>query len=122
MRAHEFISEAKGKPSKRQRYATVGLHTFTDSNYDRTYLLNRVMMATASTDGTFVPKIEQNGWSSKMNTAHPYTKQEHDMLKMAYQAAGAPLVDDLNDGDLKSDELDSTNYTSPIKPFKGYKR
>lgn len=122
MRAHEFISEAKDKPSKRQRYATVGLHTFTDSNYDRTYLLNRVMMATASTDGTFVPNIEDNGWSSRQNTAHPYTKAEHDMLKMAYKAAGAPIVDDINDGDLGSDELESTNKLSPVKPFKGYKK
>lgn len=122
MRAREFMRESKGKPSDRQRYATVGLHTFTDSNYDRMYLLNRVMMATASTDGTFVPEIHDSGWSSRMNTAHPYTKQEHDMLKMAYKAAGAPYADDLNDGDLNSDELNSTNDKSPIKPFKGYKR
>ncbi len=122
MRAFEFISEAKGKPSERQQSATVGLHTFTDSNYDRAYLLNRVMMATASTDGTFVPTIDDNGWSSRMNTAHPYTKQEADMLKMAYKAAGAPLVDDLNDGDLDSEEIKNTNHQSPMKPFKGYKR
>jgi hypothetical protein len=28
----------------------------------------------------------------------------------------------LNNGDLKSEELDSVSTESPIKPFKGYKR
>lgn len=121
MRAYEFISEAK-KPTKRQRYASVGLNTFTDSNYDRLYLLNRVMMGAAATDGTFVPDIDDNSWSSRQNTAHPYTKQEQDMLNMAYKAAGAPIVRDLNNGDLDSEELDGVNKSSPIKPFKGYKK
>jgi hypothetical protein len=43
------------------------------------------------------------------------------MLKDAYKAAGMPYTD-LNKGDLESDELDSTNTSSPVKPFKGYKR
>lgn len=123
MRAKEFVNESKlGKISNRQRYASVGLHAFTDSEYDRTYALNRVMMAAACTDGKTMPDIPSNSWSSRYNTAHPFTKEEHEMLKLAYKAAGIELVDDLNDGDLESDELDGVNKQSPVKPFKGYKK
>ena len=126
MRAHEFITEQShgtraGKVSKRQQQSTVGLNVFAISQYDRTYDLNRVMMAVASTDGTTIPNMEQESWVGKQNTAHPYTKVEQDMLKIAYKAAGIPFKD-LNKGDLDSEELDSTQDQSPIKPFKGYKK
>lgn len=126
MRAHEFITEEShgtraGKVSKRQQQSTVGLNVFAISQYDRTYDLNRVMMAVASTDGETIPDLEQESWVGKQNTAHPYTKVEQDMLKIAYKAAGIPFKD-LNKGDLDSEELDSTQDQSPIKPFKGYKK
>lgn len=121
MRAHEFISEAKGKPSKRQQQSTVGLNLFAVSQFDRTYDLNRVMMAVASTDGTTVPDLSSESWVGKNNTAHPYTKVEQEMLKKAYQAAEIPFTD-LNSGDLESRELDSVQSESPLKPFKGYKK
>jgi hypothetical protein len=126
MRAHEFITEQShgtraGKVSKRQQQSTVGLNVFAISQYDRTYDLNRVMMAVASTDGETIPDIEQESWVGKQNTAHPYTKVEQDMLKIAYKAAGIPFKD-LNKGDLDSEELDSAHTESPIKPFKGYKK
>lgn len=126
MRAHEFITEQShgtqaGKISKRQQQSTVGLNVFAISQYDRTYDLNRVMMAVASTDGETIPDIEQESWVGKQNTAHPYTKVEQDMLKIAYKAAGIPFKD-LNKGDLDSEELDSIQDQSPIKPFKGYKK
>ena len=126
MRAHEFITEQShgtraGKVSKRQQQSTVGLNVFAISQYDRTYDLNRVMMAVASTDGETIPDIEQESWVGKQNTAHPYTKVEQDMLKIAYKAAGIPFKD-LNKGDLDSEELDSIQDQSPIKPFKGYKK
>lgn len=122
MRAKEFIKENKaGKLSKRQQESTRGLHVFADTNYDRVYDLNRVMMAAACTDGTFVPEMDQESWAGKFNTAHAYTKEEEDMLKQAYKAAGIRFKD-LNKGDIKSKELDSANKQSPVKPFKGYKR
>ena len=123
MRAHEFITEQshKGKVSKRHQQATTGLNVFAISQYDRTYDLNRVMMAAASTDGKVIPDLDSESWVGKNNTAHPYTEVEQDMLKIAYEAAGVPFTD-LNDGDLESKELDSAHTTSPIKPFKGYKR
>jgi hypothetical protein len=122
MRAHEFITESgKGKVSSRQQQATVGLNIFAATQYDRTYDLNRVMMAVASTDGTSIPDLNRESWVGKNNTAHPYTDVEQDMLKIAYKAAGIPFQD-LNKGDLDSEELDSTQDQSPIKPFKGYKK
>lgn len=122
MRAKEFITERKvGKLSKRQRNSTRGLHVFANSNYDRAYDLNRVMMAAACTDGNIIPKMDGESWAGKFNTAHAYTKEEENMLKRAYQAAGV-IFKDLNHGDLSSDELDSTNTQSTLKPFKGYKK
>jgi len=122
MRAKEFVAERKvGKISQRHQQSTRGLHVFADSNYDRTYDLNRVMMAVATTDGTFAPELDQESWAGKYNTAHDYTETEADMLKAAYKSAGIKYKD-LNNGDMDSKELDSTNIKSPIKPFKGYKK
>jgi hypothetical protein len=123
MRAYEFITEqsSKGTLSKRQQQSTAGMNVFAVSQFDRTYDLNRVMMAVASTDGKTIPDLSSESWVGKNNTAHPYTDVEQDMLKLAYKAAGIPFKD-LNKGDLESKELDSTQEQSPIKPFKGYKK
>ena len=84
MRAKEFVTEQKiGKLSKRQQQSTKGLHVFANSNFDRTYDLNRVMMAVAATDGTFIPDMDGESWAGKFNTAHAYSDIEADMLKQA---------------------------------------
>jgi len=123
MRALEFITETgAGKISKRNQNATVGLHKFRDKNLaDRVYELNRIMMATAATDGTFVPEIDNESWAGRYDIAAPYTQEEHNMLLMAYRAAGSNFKD-LNKGDLQSQEHPGVNLTSPIKAFKGYPR
>lgn len=125
MRASEFINEGKEaklhrKIAKRQQIATRGLHVFTDTNYDRHYTLNRVMMAVASADGIQKPVLDKESWAAKRNTAHPYTDIEASMLKHAYDAVGADY-NDINRGDLESEELNQINTQSPVKPFKGYK-
>lgn len=123
MRATEFITERKiAHPTKRQSIATRGLHKFRDpGGYDRTYELNRIMMATACADGTTPLALDAETWSGRYNTAHPYTDIEAKMLKQAYKAVGSEMHD-LNHGDNESQELESTNTQSTIKPFKGYKR
>jgi hypothetical protein len=124
VRAREFVAEADGNAriSKRNQSGTRGLNTFSDGErWNTDYTLNRVMMAAACTDGTFVPDIDKKSWFGKGKTAHPYTEQEQDMLKMAYKAAGANWSD-LNSGDMDSEEINSTNTTSPVKSFKGYPR
>jgi hypothetical protein len=124
MRASEFISEATvGKISKRQQQATRGLNIFSKKidSYDRIYDLNRLMMAVASSDGINPIEMNSESWVGKHNTAHPYTKEEQDMLKLAYKAANLEYID-LNNGDMDSEELPDTNTKSIVKPFKGYKR
>ena len=124
MRANEFITEAKsrGKITKRQDQATVGLDLFRDPDgYDRTYELNRMMMAVACASGDGSPlNIDSESWVGKDNSAQPYTKLEQEMMKQAAKAIGTTLKD-VNKGDLRSMELDSTNKTSPILGFKGFK-
>lgn len=123
MRASEFVTEArKGKISKRQQSATRGLNTFHDSEKANSdYVLNRVMMAVACSDGTTPIKMNKTSWVGKERTAQPYTEIEQQMLKQAYKAAGATWTD-VNKGDMDSEELLSTNTTSIVKPFKGYKK
>lgn len=123
MRASEFITEdAVGKVGHRRQQATVGLNKFKDDKFaDRVYELNRVMMAVAATDGTFVPDIDQESWAGRYNIATPYTEQEQEMLEKAFKAIGSDY-EDLNHGDYQSREVESTNKTSPIQGFKGYPR
>jgi len=124
MRANEFVVESKiGKVSAQQQQPTVGLNVFSKkiNSYDRIYDLNRLMMAVASSDGINPIEMNAESWVGKHNTAHPYTKEEQDMLILAYKAAGLEYID-LNNGDLRSKELEGTNTQSTIKPFKGYKR
>ena len=124
MRANEFVSESKvGKISKRQQHSTRGLNIFSKKidSYDRLYDLNRLMMAVASSDGVTPIEMDSESWSGKHNTAHPYTKEEQDMLKLAYKAAGLEYKD-LNNGDMDSEELESTHTASPVIAFKGYPR
>jgi len=121
MRACEFIAEDKiGKISRRNQNATVGLNKFRDPlGADRVYELNRIMMAVASTDGTFVPELDGESWAGRNNIAAPYTPEEQAMLKKAYQAVGSKHID-LNQGDLESQEHPEVNVTSPVSAFKGY--
>jgi hypothetical protein len=124
MRANEFVSESKmGKISPRQQQATRGLNIFSKKidSYDRNYDLNRLMMAVASSDGINPIEMPAESWVGKHNTAHAYTKEEQDMLILAYKAAGLEYKD-LNNGDMDSEELPGTNAQSIVKPFKGYKR
>ena len=124
MRASEFIVEnAAGKITKRHQQSTRGLHIFSKKidTYDKLYDLNRLMMAVASSDGINPIEMDAESWVGKHNTAHAYTEEENNMLKLAYKAAGLEYKD-LNKGDLDSEELSSTNTDSPVVAFKGYKR
>jgi hypothetical protein len=121
VRAREFLAEKHaGKIGQRKSQATVGLNKFSRVA-DRTYDLNRVMMAVACTDGTFAPDVDHESWAGYMNLAAPYTDVEQRMLEKAFQTVGVDY-EDLNQGDLKSKEVESTNKRSPVTGFKGYAR
>ena len=123
MRSREFVSEQKvGDIGQRKSVATVGLNKFRDKQYaDRVYELNRVMMAVATTDGTNEATIDSESWAGRNNVAAPYTKIEQKMLEKAFKALGSHHSD-MNNGDLDSEELPSTNKQSPMQAFKGYPR
>jgi hypothetical protein len=125
MRAKEFLTEKKkrGKLTKRQKYASVGMTTFRDPDgYDRTYELNRLMMAVACADGGLQPvELNKESWAGKDNTAHPFTQIEQDMLTQAAKSIGSKLHDQ-NRGDYRSMELPDTNKVSPVTGFKGFKK
>ena len=123
MRAREFIAERDGTIGKRRQAATVGLNVFGDAERQNSdYTLNRVMMAAACADGSNNPvNMDANSWVGKKRSAHPYTKVEQNMLKQAFKAAGANWKD-LNNGDMESEELESTHTASPVIAFKGYPR
>lgn len=118
MKVHDIISEAAGsKLSKREQESTVGLHTYDDGpslgTFGSDYGQYRLMMALASSDGKTPPDMDSMSWIGKKKTAHPYTDVEADMLKQSYKVIGLNYKD-LNDGDTKSKELDSTNKNSPV--------
>lgn len=115
MRATEFIAERKdGKLTNRQQKSTRGLHRYSDSEKaDSGYVSFRVGMAAAMSDGKNKLDIDARSWAGKKKTAHPYTQVEADMLKAAYKAVGASY-EDMNHGDMDSEELDSTSLYGPV--------
>jgi hypothetical protein len=79
------------------------------------------MMAVACADGVTPLDLDTESWAGRYNTAHPYTDIENEMIKQALQATGGEHQD-LNGADQASQELKSTNTTSPVKGFAGYPR
>jgi len=118
MKIVELIESVEGKIPKRHQSSTKGLHVYKDGEkWNGDYAQYRIMMAAACTDGNKVPDMDQKSWVGKYKTSHPYSKEDDKKLKMAYKAAGASYKD-LNHGDLKSQELDSTNTVSPVAKIK----
>jgi len=115
MRANEFISETKDtNMTKRQNQSTTGVHTYSDGEHvSGDYTAYRLGMAVAGADGTNKLDMDPKSWVGKKKTTHPYTQEESDMLKQAYKAVGA-VYKDLNKGDMKSKELETTNRVSPV--------
>ncbi len=116
MRAKEFIiKEAKqGKLPKDEHDATAGLHLFRDAERANSdYVMFRLGMALACSDGTNPVEIDTKTWIGKQKSAHPYTDIEQKMLKQVYKLAGASYTD-MNDGDLHSKEPGDTNTLSPV--------
>ncbi len=119
MKIRDIITEQKGKLSARQRFATRGLNKFTDGKkWNSDYTLYRLGLALASTDGKSIPDVDEESWIGKWKATAPYSKEEQDMLKLAYEQVDANY-EDLNNGDLRSQEGPTINKSSPVaKPKK----
>lgn len=119
MKINEVITEATvGKLSKRQQQATRGLNKFTDGDHwNSDYTLYRLGLAVASTDGKTDPDTDKESWVGRWKVTAPYSQADQDMLKKAYKAVGADY-EDVNHGDMRSQELESTHKASPVAPRK----
>lgn len=120
MRAREFITEiTQSKITKRQGKSARGLNIYSDGErWDGTYTAYRLGMAVAGTDGIEDPNMDAKSFIGKAKSTHPYTEEEQEMLKKAYKVVGAKYTDPFH-GDMRSQELDSTNVVSPVnKPKK----
>lgn len=115
MKIREIISEAKkGKMTKRQKQSTRGVHVYSDAEkMNSDYTAYRLGMAVAGCNGKDPVEVKSSSWIGKRKSAHPYSKEEAEMLKQAYKAVGANYKD-LNHGDMESKELDTINKTSPV--------
>jgi hypothetical protein len=127
MRANEFIFEATaddGSHGKRRGklhpdvQSAMGMIHRVAGTADRTYDLNRAMMAVASSNGKeFSHEPTGESWIARSNMAAPYTKEEHDMLHHAYGAIGTPVQSATDDHRREPDDI---HRISPVKGFKGY--
>jgi len=114
MKINEIINETMGHLKDRQRLPTRGLNKFSDGKkWNGDYTLYRLGLAVASTDGKTMPDVDEESWIGKWKVAAPYSNEEQDMLNLAYKAVGAN-VQDINHGDLRSQELKSTHKVSPV--------
>jgi hypothetical protein len=119
MRAKEFLSEISTVPTGKHPHQHVNagqgyiLHRDV-GGYDRTYHLNRMMMAAAMADGKSKKPVDMDpdSWVEKFNVSFPYTDEEHMMI---FQAMATIPTDG---GELekrsKSKEADDTNKTSIV--------
>jgi len=115
MKIKDIIQEAtKGEIPKRVHRATRGLHKFTDGDHwNSDYTQYRLGLALACTDGKKDPEVDAESWVGRWKTAHPYSKEEHDMFEKAYKAVNADYTD-MNHGDDRSQEGPTINKSSVV--------
>jgi hypothetical protein len=123
MRAKEFITEISVKPGgkihKPHSDASQGHVLMRDKGgYDRTYHLNRIMMAAAMADGKSKKAVSMDNSSfvEKYNVAFPYTDEEH--LMMFQAMATIPTDGGELDKRGKSVEPRDTNTLSTVANVK----
>ena len=119
MKVIDIISEAKqAKITKRQSQSSRGISIYSDAEMANSdYVAFKLGQAMAGSDGKSPLDIDAKSWHGKKKTIHPYTEVENEMFKQAAKAVGASYTD-INHGDMKSKELDSTNKISPVAKIK----
>jgi len=110
----ELLETSVKNVSKREQQSTAGLNTYGDSErMSGDYTSYRLGMAVACANGKDPINMKGKTWIGKQKSTHPYTQEEQDMLIQAYKVVGAEWKD-LNNGDMKSMELDTVNKVSPV--------
>ena len=123
MKINEIITEGhNGKIPDNAKNSNTGEWKFRDKGgYDRTYNLNRVMMAAAMSDGSGKPvDMDQSSWVEKFNLARPYTEAEHSMMKSAMKTVDSEYKE--TEKDHKSKEDDDVHKNSSVPHNSGAKR
>jgi hypothetical protein len=114
MKIKDIISESTGELHKHQRFAMRGLNKFTDGKkWNSDYTLYRLGLALAATDGKTMPDMDEESWLGKWKLTAPFTKEEQEMLKLAYKQVHANY-EDINHGDMRSQEGPTINKESPV--------
>jgi hypothetical protein len=104
--------------TKRQSQSSRGISTYGDTEKaNADYVAFKLGQAMACTDGVTTPDIDGKSWFGKRKTVHPYTDVEQEMFLKAAKVVGAD-VQDVNHGDMRSLELDTTNKASPVAKIK----
>jgi hypothetical protein len=115
MKINEIIAEGKTTDMHSDhKNAHQGAYIARDKGgYDRVYHMNRLMMAMAKADGKSTKAVDTpaDTWFEKYNTIHPYTEEEHNMVKSAMKTV--PTDGHEVNKDHKSREADSTHKVSP---------
>ena len=123
MRASEFLAEGDGKLNHNHAQASKGIYKVRDQGgYDRTYHINRLMMAAAMADGKSQDAVtmDNSSFVEKYNTVHPYTEEEYNMFVAATKTIPTEKHEVVPYS--KSQEPEDTNTKSIAVGFKGYKK
>ncbi len=116
MKIKEIINEVRaGQVPDNYKESNPGLHLFSDAEKANTdYTHFRLGLALACADGKGnLANMDPKTFYGKKHTAHPYTKEEDQMLKQSYDLVGAKYKD-MNNGNMRSMELKDTNKNSPV--------
>jgi hypothetical protein len=119
MKIHDLLESREGKMSDDLKGAHQGSIRLRDQGgYDRTYHLNRIMMATAMSDGKSKKALDMDSASfvEKYNVAFPYTDLEHLMMMQAM--ATIPTDGKELQKRSKSEEPKDTNTQSTLRPIR----
>jgi len=123
VRAKEFLNEVKttyspadlkkGKVPHNFKDSSVG--TIRNSGYYDLYRATLVMAGHPDNEHD----VDPSSWAGPDGCVTAYSEEEREMARSAFRKLGIDHNDETTN---PSHESDAVNNTSPVKPFKGYKR
>ena len=115
MKIRDLFERKIGKITKHDQQSSIGIITYGDIEHiSGDYVSFKLGQAMAMADGSKKPlDMDAKSWHGKKKTVQPFSPLEQQMFIQAANAVGADFQD-LNNGDLKSKELDDTYTQSPV--------